>query len=551
MKILKRLEPKFFRQFNHYLLTHHPFIWKTRVQYFLFYSLLAANGALAIIALLIPVSLQNVPDYNGMFGHSIFMAMLGGIVYLLWLFLLNRDKQALYSLGRAAQAFGLYLLATACLLSNTLTIPLVLKHRVNALVDSQQLAQDLEYLSYEFWELKRFREYQEYLRNNESILLSFDFATGRIEASNMHLEPGEYLEEDAYKPSNQDITKALNQARSFEYAQAQLLVDAVEDYSREMFYEGSEVSQELTLENRKKTLNQLKNLKGIQAEFHKALIHNFQKCLGFHTDPETNKKVLNHISFYYNAALYAKPMTQAMFAYYAVDPLHASGLSHKLYNLDNYDLMQTLPVLGNYSRLLQDEYCSKTAQDKKECYQEKLMESQENHRENTQSFFAFLISFWMILGVVALQASMMGTMNIQKLALIAALSILGFISLAFAMDVSRDLERYFQVYLGSRHREVFVFFLFQSAILGLLGGVLAFLHRYSGQRTQFFSVLQTAGLLIFSVCHLVFWSFIQNEYYHYEVEVRVFQGLMLFSAVAMVSLSFLIQRRISALPRKS
>lgn len=157
MKILNILIPPFLRRLNDYLLVNHPFIWKTRVHYFLFYSLGVVNLLAIGLGLLYPVSMKQLPSYELIKDASMIMAFFSGIVYLLWIFLLNRDKKDILTLGRAGLSIGIYFICILSLCINALTFSYVIRFKVNSLISSQEFKQDYEDYTQELLHLSHLR----------------------------------------------------------------------------------------------------------------------------------------------------------------------------------------------------------------------------------------------------------------------------------------------------------------------------------------------------------------------------------------------------------
>lgn len=60
---LQRFVPKIIKQLDHYLLIHYPTIWQSRIHNVL-YAVFATNLILGGLAMLMPVNLDERPDFD-------------------------------------------------------------------------------------------------------------------------------------------------------------------------------------------------------------------------------------------------------------------------------------------------------------------------------------------------------------------------------------------------------------------------------------------------------------------------------------------------------
>lgn len=142
MKILNYLKPKFFRRLDQYLLVNHPFIWKTYVHYFLFYSLLVTNGVLALFVLLYPLNISSIPRYNSISQYGAWMTMFASVAYAFWLYLLNRSPKDIFTWRQAALSTVLYAVSILCLSSNIVLIPTALRYKIHLFLEQENFSED-------------------------------------------------------------------------------------------------------------------------------------------------------------------------------------------------------------------------------------------------------------------------------------------------------------------------------------------------------------------------------------------------------------------------
>lgn len=84
--LLRLVIPSFLRSLDRRLLLHRPLIWRTRVHYFVWFSLILANLVLYVLGWLYPVSRTSVPtimEFESLMG---WFQIMGWLVLALWVF---------------------------------------------------------------------------------------------------------------------------------------------------------------------------------------------------------------------------------------------------------------------------------------------------------------------------------------------------------------------------------------------------------------------------------------------------------------------------------
>lgn len=289
MKILNLLIPSFLKKFSNYLLVNHPFIWKTRIHYILFYAFIA-NILAITIGLTLPVSLNYIPDYEGVKVISILLMALSGLAYLFWIFLLNRDKKDILTAGRAGTSALIYLVAVFILFTSALTFSHVIRFQVSNLISYQELRAD-------------YRQYTQQL----SFLSQ---AKDKVE--------GQYNKEGFEKYAHKNVKLYAdglaitdNLFHNFEY----------QTFSRQEIDYRQQVQKERAVK-----LNQLESLKNIDPEFKEYLIKHF-------IHPYQVDYVSDYQQWYLEGNNYdadEKKIKLALFASAEVRNLH------KKYRINNY-----------------------------------------------------------------------------------------------------------------------------------------------------------------------------------------------------------------------
>ncbi len=137
MKILNKLVPKFLRQFDQYLLLHHPVIWETRGHYFLFYSFVVVNSIVLGLGLLYPVSLGQPLDFTFVKQMIIVGNFLGLIAWAFFVYVQTFRRKNAYNWQENLVQLGVYALCLASLGINILLFPNVVRMRATSLLSKE------------------------------------------------------------------------------------------------------------------------------------------------------------------------------------------------------------------------------------------------------------------------------------------------------------------------------------------------------------------------------------------------------------------------------
>ncbi len=150
---LSFLVPRFLHRIDDYLLINYPFIWRTRVHYFLFFSLIIANPMLWFLGQVFPFTASQLPDFDMINGFRELFLM-GGIVFLLfWVY----DQYKL-RLGEQAPKHYLltwvvYIFCIFLIFVNTIVFSSSLVTQVAHFFPDEEFQEDLEFHStYNYWD---------------------------------------------------------------------------------------------------------------------------------------------------------------------------------------------------------------------------------------------------------------------------------------------------------------------------------------------------------------------------------------------------------------
>ncbi len=147
MSLFHKLSPKPLKNLNQQLLENSPFLWSTRIHYWLYFAFLG-NLLAALIGFVYPVSINNLPDVEVIFGLTFIPAI---VVFAIWVY-----KVVLYSVEKqfgkrnplqSLAELYLYFVSIALFFSFSYTLGGVISYRVNHLIDSEELVQDINHLN--------------------------------------------------------------------------------------------------------------------------------------------------------------------------------------------------------------------------------------------------------------------------------------------------------------------------------------------------------------------------------------------------------------------
>lgn len=104
----------FFKKIDHYLLTNHPILWRTKVHYFLLFSLVLGN----VVALFLGELLESYHTNTAFIFGVIFL----GFTTLFWLISQARNRIKDYRFWDEVLIFGIYMLCALTLCINFIVL---------------------------------------------------------------------------------------------------------------------------------------------------------------------------------------------------------------------------------------------------------------------------------------------------------------------------------------------------------------------------------------------------------------------------------------------
>lgn len=140
------------RRLDRYLLIHHPLLWRTKVHYFAWFSLLIGNGALFVLGKLVPLEPANVPTAEQIDTGVAALRVLSAIALLYWCYVQYRLALEELRLRHYLLIGAMYALCFLSVLANPLSLVVPLVQRIATLVPDA--AFEREYAVHErygFW----------------------------------------------------------------------------------------------------------------------------------------------------------------------------------------------------------------------------------------------------------------------------------------------------------------------------------------------------------------------------------------------------------------
>ncbi|RDH90161.1 MAG: hypothetical protein DIZ77_14160 [endosymbiont of Seepiophila jonesi] len=144
--LLRLVIPTFLRSLDRRLLLHRPLIWRTRVHYFVWFSLILANPVLYVLGWLYPVSRTSVPTI------AEFGSLMGWLVLALWVFQQFRSPLGEFGWRKTLLTAVLYMACFFMLQLNPLSFALPVVQRIADVTPDGEFAQEYAFHErYGFW----------------------------------------------------------------------------------------------------------------------------------------------------------------------------------------------------------------------------------------------------------------------------------------------------------------------------------------------------------------------------------------------------------------
>lgn len=146
------LIPAPLRRLDRYLLINHPLLWRTKVHYFAWFSLLIGNGALFVLGKLVPLESANVPTAEQIDTAVATLRILSGMVLLYWCYVQYRLALEELRLRHYLLIGAMYALCFLSVLANPLSLVVPLVQRIATLVPDAAFEQEYAvHERYGFW----------------------------------------------------------------------------------------------------------------------------------------------------------------------------------------------------------------------------------------------------------------------------------------------------------------------------------------------------------------------------------------------------------------
>ncbi len=146
MKFLRKILPDFLQQIDHQLLINRPWLWTVKFPYHL-WVLLLINIVLAIAAWLAPLSIEDIPDLEFLFGLTFILQV---TYFCFWVYAMvrfNRDKAfGKWKFYQSQVQFFLWWVSILLILSMAYTPTAIMAYRIDHSVSDEQFQADLNTL---------------------------------------------------------------------------------------------------------------------------------------------------------------------------------------------------------------------------------------------------------------------------------------------------------------------------------------------------------------------------------------------------------------------
>jgi len=136
----------FLKKIDHYLLTNHPVLWRTKVHYFVLFSLILGN-VVAFGLGYFPIKWFGAIEMGGL---GIGLQVVGIFAILLWLVSQARNKIKYYCFWDEVLTYSIYVLCTASLFGNLSVFERTATHTIANLVSIEQIDIDKEFIRYKY-----------------------------------------------------------------------------------------------------------------------------------------------------------------------------------------------------------------------------------------------------------------------------------------------------------------------------------------------------------------------------------------------------------------
>lgn len=134
--------PRFLKKLDHYLLTHYPVVWKSRIHVFGFFSLIIGNVLALFAGSLYPISKTNVLTVSGYTSLQVFTVVLLAFIGLAYILLQRRFPLEQVSVWRRVLIIPLYAICFTSVVMNVSVFQHTLVSRIANVVPDADFKED-------------------------------------------------------------------------------------------------------------------------------------------------------------------------------------------------------------------------------------------------------------------------------------------------------------------------------------------------------------------------------------------------------------------------
>lgn len=150
--LMRHSIPGFLRRLDRWLLLQHPLVWRTRVHYFVWFSLILGNPLLFAAGWVYPVSRTSVPTAAALDTLVTWLQLLGALILALWTLAQARAPLPELRARDYLVTYGLYAACILMILLNSFVFVWSLVYRIADVTPDQAFTEEYAFHArYNFW----------------------------------------------------------------------------------------------------------------------------------------------------------------------------------------------------------------------------------------------------------------------------------------------------------------------------------------------------------------------------------------------------------------
>ncbi len=146
MSWIKKMTPTFIKRLDQKLLTKYPNVWRTKLHYILFFSLIVGNLVAYGLASIYPVAIDQIPSSGNFMALYFISCVFGGFILLYWGFTQFKFKLKDHRFGVQLMTFAIYSLGILSFSINIFVFQYRLTERVANVEETQTFMEDRSFV---------------------------------------------------------------------------------------------------------------------------------------------------------------------------------------------------------------------------------------------------------------------------------------------------------------------------------------------------------------------------------------------------------------------